>query len=665
MAQTPTDGEGHGLNHLADAMQAVAQPQEYVALPIFILRQRDGIHVALPALDSTAHFVKFVDEVFSSDYYFADLDYACLEKMLYESGVEERVKLMLDLERVGREPTLRLAGAILPFPRERRLYYGAPFLNDERDAAFYQFKAIPGTHEIEDTILDDTKSRIENAWKMPAPAQLSIDEFIAAMWRHNLRYGIDVMRVKKMLRSSSEEPVEIAQQLPPVPGRDARTVELIDSLHRSNAPKILADGRVDLLQFQNRFPHVDKGTRLIKKIPRTVGKLGRDLTGQELVPEPPRDLDLHAMAGLGTRIEHTPEGEVLLADIGGFLQIDSRTRIFTISEKIINHEGVSLRTTGNLVLPGDHYEEHGVVQERAQIEGKHMTYMADVFGDLVSRGGTVLLKRNLVGGSVRDPGGLIMVEGKASRATLEAPDGEIRLHYAENCRVVAARVHITQAVHCDILARDIRIESAEGCAMAGQTVQLVHATTRHDIETTISILIPDLSALNKQLETVRSQQLACEDIIRRKRIDAEKISELPEIKSYMVLSSKVRAKAVNMTTEQSINWDRLQDRVAPQLRRLKALNEDLQATSSAHAEFSRQVEAAEQMLEQASGDVSCEIAEISGETMIRGMSTRPDQGNLESLGTRDLRARLRGAGSDSKVLFHGEEGEFFWSLPRS
>ncbi len=51
--------------------------------------------------------------------------------------------------------------------------------------------------------------------------------------------------------------------------------------------------------------------------------------------------------------------------------------------------------------------------------------------------------------------------------------------------------------------------------------------------------------------------------------------------------------------------------------------------------------------------------------MIRGMSTRPDQGNLESLGTRDLRARLRGAGSDSKVLFHGEEGEFFWSLPRS
>jgi hypothetical protein len=326
---------------------------------------------------------------------------------------------------------------------------------------------------------------------------------------------------------------------------------------------------------------------------------------------------------------------------------------------------VSLRTTGNLVLPGDHYEEHGVVQEKAQVEGKHMTYMADVFGNIVSRAGAVLLKRNLVGGSVRNPGGTIVVEGKASRSTLEAPDGEIRLHYAENCRIVAARVYITQAVHCDILARDIRIESAEGCAMAGQTVQLVHATTRHDIETTVSLLIPDLSALTKQLEAARNQQQLCENIIKSKRAEVEKITEQPDIKSYMVLNAKVRAKAVNMTPEQAQNWERLQDRVAPQLRRLKLFNEALQAASSAHAEYTRQVQHTEQLLTEASGDISCQIAEISGETMIRGMSMRPEQGSLESLGARDLRSRLRGAGSDSKVLFHGEEGEFFWSLPKA
>ncbi|HEY8026754.1 MAG TPA: flagellar assembly protein A [Burkholderiaceae bacterium] len=659
MAQIPTDGEGRRLNPLADATPVVAQPQEFVALPIFILRLRDGIHVALPALDTTASFANFVDAVFASGFYFANLDYACFEKILYELGIEERVKLIRNLEEAGREPMLRLADAILPFARERRPYYGEPALDDNHDIANYRFKPIPGTEHP-----DDGAHITVHSWQAPEPAQLNVDEFVAAMWCHNVRYGIDVALVKRKLRSREEETAEIAQKLPPIPGRDARVVELADTLHRSNAPKVLPDGRVDLLQFQNRFPHVEKETKLVRKVPRMAGKPGRDLTGQELVPEPPKDLDLHSIAGLGTRIDNTPEGEILVANIGGFLQIDAHTRIITISEKIVNHEGVSLRTTGNLVLPGDHYEEHGVVQERAQVEGKHMMYMADVFGNIVSRGGMVVLKKNLVGGSIRDAGGTIMIEGKASRSALEAPDGEIRLHYAENCKIVAARVHITQAVHCDILAREISIESAEGCAMAAQTVQLVHATSRHDIETTISMLIPNLGALNRELEVARGQQLACENVIKVRRAEAEKMADQPEIKSYLVLSAKVRAKAVHMTDEQAANWDRLQRRLAPQVRRLTSLNEDLQAASSAHADCLRQVQAAELKLQQASGDISCQIAEISGETVIRTMNMLPDQASPESLGTRDLRTRLRGAGSDGKVLYHGGEGDFFWSLPQ-
>ena len=659
MAHTPTDGEGKDVSSraaLAASVPAQAPVQEFVALPIFILRQRDGIHVALPALDSTTHFVKFVDDVFSSGYYFSGLDYACLEKMLYESSVEERVKLMRELELVGREPTLKLAAAILPFPQERRRLYGEPLMTDDETAATYLFQAPPADED------QGRDSRIVQAWQAPAPAQLNVDEFVAAMWRHNLRYGIDIPLVKRQLRTPDEEPVEFAHVLQPVPGRDARAQELVDTLHRSNVPKILPDGRVDLLQFQNRFPHVDKNTRLIKKIPRVAGKPGRDLTGAELVPEPPRDVDLYAMAGLGTRIDNSAEGEILIADIGGFVQVDPKSRIVTISEKIINRDGVSLRTTGNLVLPGDHYEEHGVVQEKASVEGKHMIYMADVFGDIVSRGGNVLIRRNLVGGSVRDPGGTVVVEGKASRAVLEAPGGEVRLHYAENCRIAAARVHITQAVHCEILAREISIESAEACAIAGQKMQLVHVTTRHDIETTISLLTPDLSALAKQLEAARAQQSLCEDVIRSKRAELERITEQPEMKSYMVLAAKVKAKAVNLTAEQSVNWERLQDRVAPQLRRVKSLNEDLQGASSMHADNKRAVQHAEQLMADASGEVSCQIAEISGETVIRTVNLKPEEGRLENLGARDLRTRFSGVGGDSRVLLHAEEGDFFWSL---
>ena len=661
MEPYPTDHEDKDVSSHA-ALTVAAQPQEFVALPIFILRQRDGIYVALPALDSTAHFIKFVEEVFASGHYFADLEYNCLEKMLYESSIEERVKLMRELENVGREPMLKLASAILPFPRERCLYYSEPLLAEDGSAAAYLFRAVPGG---ESQTGGDENAKITQAWKMPAPAQLNTDEFVAAMWRHKVRYGIDIALVKRLLRTPENEAVEFAHVLQPVHGRDARAQELIDTLHRSNAPKILPDGRVDLLQFQNRFPHVDKNTRLIKKIPRVAGKPGRDLGGAELVPEPPKDIDLHAMAGLGTRIEKSGEGEILIADIGGFIQVDPKSRIVTIAEKIVNRDGVSLRTTGNLVLPGDHYEEHGVVQEKATVEGKHMTYMADVFGDIVSRGGNVLIRRNLVGGSVRAPGGTIVIEGKASRAMLEAPEGEVRLHYAENCRIAAARVHITQAVHCEILAREVSIESAEACAIVGQKMQLVHATTRHDVETNITLLVPDLSALNKQLEAARAQQALCEDVIRTKRAELERITEQPELKSYMVLNAKVKAKAVNMTLEQSQNWDRLQNRIAPQLRRIKNLNEDLQGASSLHADAARQVEHIEQMLAEASGDISCQIADISGETVIRALALMPEQGRLETLGARDLRKRFSGAGNDSQTLFHDSEGEFFWIMPKT
>ncbi|MBV8635215.1 MAG: DUF342 domain-containing protein [Burkholderiaceae bacterium] len=641
------------------ALPGAAPQQEYVALPIFILRRRDGIYVALPALDTSAHFAKFVDEVFAADYYFTDLDYACLEKLLYEVGLEERAKLIRDLESVGREPMLKLASAILPFPEERRLYYGEPLLTEDGAAALYLFRSIPGSEQHTG---DD--AGVAQGWKMPAPAQLNVDEFIAAMWHYELRYGFDIPLIKRQLRVPDNEEVEFAHMLQPVPGRDARAQELVDTLHRSNAPKILPDGRVDLLQFQNRFPHVDKNTRLIKKIPRVAGKAGRDISGAELVPEAPKDFDLHAMAGPGTRIDNTAEGEILIADIGGFVQVDPKSRIVTISEKIINREGVSLRTTGNLVLPGDHYEEHGIVQEKASVEGKHMTYMADVFGDIVSRGGNVLIRRNLVGGSVRDTGGTVVIEGKASRAVLEAPEGEVRLHYAENCRIAAARVHITQAVHCEILAREISIESAEACAIVGQKMQVVHATTRHDIETTITLLVPDLQALTRQLENARNQQLVWEEVIRSKRAELDQLTEQPEMKSYMILNNKIKAKAVNMTPEQEQNWDRLQIRMAPQLRRVRNLNEDLQGASSMHAEQENQVQHAEQLLAEASGDISCQIAEISGETVIRAMNLKPEQGRLETLGARDLRKRFAGAGGDSKLLFHDDEGEFFWSLPK-
>jgi hypothetical protein len=72
-----------------------------------------------------------------------------------------------------------------------------------------------------------------------------------------------------------------------------------------------------------------------------------------------------------------------------------------------------------------------VPEEERSVEGKNMDFHADVYGTLISRGGTVRIARALSGGKASSPDGEIIVEGRASSSALEAPRGKIRLAYAE------------------------------------------------------------------------------------------------------------------------------------------------------------------------------------------------------------------------------------------
>jgi hypothetical protein len=60
-----------------------------------------------------------------------------------------------------------------------------------------------------------------------------------------------------------------------------------------------------------------------------------------------------------------------------------------------------VRTTGDLLLTGEVYEQHGEIQEKRVVQCRSITAYADVFGRIVSSGGVVCLKHNLVGGSAQ------------------------------------------------------------------------------------------------------------------------------------------------------------------------------------------------------------------------------------------------------------------------
>jgi hypothetical protein len=666
MSENSSNRNGSGASNEAPVENTRMLIDDAVPLPSFIVLQQDGIYVTLPQLSTSALFFSFIDRIFSTGLRFVGLDYDRMQKLLYVWGPQEIAKLMQDFKKAGKSPMLQLAAGIVPFPEDRQQCYRHARLIENGAEAEYVFEPIMIERAIEEAVYDDSGADgdppvASYLQKMVMErAKLDIDEFIAAMWGQNVRYAIDVATVKRALARNASERLVIARRLEPTEGTDASLVELIDSLHRNNAPKVLADRRVDLRQYQNRFPQMEKNTKLVKKVPAILGKPGRDIAGYELVPEPPHDFDIATLAGPGTKIERTTDEEFVVTEIGGFLNIDSVSQSFSIAEKIINREGVSLRTTGNLSLSGDEYEEHGEVQEHAQIEGNNMTFMSDVYGHIVSNGGRVVLKKNLAAGSIRAPDGAITIQGKASRSLIEAVGGDIVLHYAESCRIIGKKVSIEKAIHCDILAQELIVESSEGCALAAQKIQVGATAARHDVETAISILIPDMSAFANQLDALALQQTDCANAVQLKRKEIETITSQQEMKTYLLLSTKLRANTLNMNAEQKENWQKLSLRVSPALQRIKILNEELRAANSAVENTIKEIHDVKHESARFSAEVSCNVAKIAGETVIRTLRLYPDQAPLETLPQRELHRRLRDLGAGNTVLFNGKSGGFKW-----
>ena len=657
------DGRSEPASDTFPADQQEGQP----SLPPFILQRADGLHVVLPELESREAFREFVSEIFESGKRFADLDYACLHHLLYVGGQEETGRLVARLKQAGKPPVLRLASDIVPFPPERRRFYRSVKVTDGGRAAEYVFEPVTINRVVEEPIYgerrpDGTAPTVDHFRKTVAErVELDFDEFVAAMWNIYVRFGIDAAAVRAGLAGETNGSLVIARRLSAVEGQDA-SVEELTSLHRDDTPKMLPDGRIDLHQFENRFPQVAKDTRLIRKIPCVPGKPGWDIAGNVLLPKTPVDIDIARRAGTGTCVACTEEGEFIVTEAGGFLHINPANNAFSITDKIINHQGVSLRTTGNLILSGDEYEEHGEVQELARVEGKNMTFMADVFGDIVSHGGKVTFMKNLASGSVSSPRGEIAVTGNASRATIVAIDGDITLDHAEGCLIVGKRVRIRQAVLCDIVADELTIETAEGSALAARKVDVGATKAWHDTEAMISLQVPDLLSFTEHLDELKHSLAQYQQAAETKRLEVEAIAGQQEVKNYSFLAAKLRSGELTMNQQQEANWQKLLSRVTPLLQQLKIRNDELSALRGAVQNLSTRIDGITRRSREMSANIGCSVASIGGETVIRTLKSSHDAPALHTLHHRELRASLRESSAAHGVLYSGREGNFKWTF---
>jgi uncharacterized protein (DUF342 family) len=630
-----------------------------ILLPEFVTRDADGVRVVPDVPGRATQMQRFVDRVFTSGAYFVGLDYDALTLLLY--GAEGR-------DAGGGKP-LRIADGIEFFDLERRELYKAPKSVDNGACVEYLFGPVWLERSVDVPIFGDTdelgQPQLTGYEKQirQTPTRLNVDEFVAAMWLHGVRSGLDLAAVRVAIESAQGERVDIARRSDPQPGADATVREQTQALHRDDSPAILPNGRIDLGHFKNHFPQVADGTRLLQKMPRRLGLPGRGVDGSVLEPDLPRDFEIEDLAGPGTRVERNAKGEFLVAARDGFLNIDAKSQQVSITEKIINREGVSQRTTGNLILVGDHYEEHGEVQEHRTVEGRNMKFHADVFGIVVSHGGELHLCGNLAGGSVKSRGGKLQIDGRVSRASVEARETEVQAAYAESSSFVVGKLRLGRAVGCEIVAEEVDIDEAVACSIAARRITIRRAGSRRDVECLISICLPDFSALDKRRaeEVKRAEELTAKIKDRQDGLDA--LLATPEVRSYLTAEQRIRGGGVSLTAAQEAQWRQATQRLARPLHEIQVLQKQIETLSATLAEHQSQLAELDAQREQADAGMACDVLQVVGGVAVQTIVVPPDLPVLAEIEIKKLRHVLRDTRQVKSRLFHGETGRFSWTPP--
>lgn len=588
-----------------------------------IYMQEDGVYADPAALGQT--FMAAFEHVMRGNNFFTDIDYALLLKALYDIGPE--------LPASG--SMLRFARGVTSFDLARKaLYKAVKLANGEAEYCFEPAEA-PG-------------------------AQLSVDEFVADMWSKGVRFGLDIEAVRAAIASRSSQFVTVARRMPPQPGCDAHIVEVSQELHRSDAPRQLANGKLDLMAFQNRFPQIKAGVRLLQKVDAKPGVAGVELSGARIAAPAPADVDLKAMVGEGTAVEVAPDGEFLVARRTGYLDVDPATGKISIGDKIISRDGVSSRTTGNLQLTGE-YEEFGEVQEMRVIEGEGITIHGDVYGHVMSRGGAIVLNRNLVGGTANNANGAIRILGMASNAVIQSRQGDVVIARADHCIISGARVRVEHAVNCEILGDDVRIGHAEGCAVAGRRVIAEKVGPRKQSEMLVFALRPDSGEIDKVigLMSARVQEFAA--IAAAHKADMEAMTSEPDVRKYVMLASKIRKKELVLTPEQLPQFQKMALAVGPALKAIAKVSLDVKA---AETERDAGQTLVDQLIEQrrsCENSAQVEITAVDGDTIVRTMKYNPNGGAPHDLAAKDVKGKLRGGTGSGALIFVGSQGAVAWS----
>ena len=635
--------------------------QAELMLPGFISIRPEGVIIDLRALTlATGGFELFVDRLFTGGMRFSGMDYAAFLKLLYDADWLASMQ--------GKCAEAKIAMKIARFAPQRQPLYRALKLLDGGKRAEYVFEPVsieetykepvygkPGEDGVPEVTGHVSKTRL-------VPTKLDFDEFVADLWLKGVKFGIDEDAVRQAIASGASGRMTIAWHREPTAGRDAGIQEVFAGLHRDNSPKISRDGRADLGVFKNRFPQVAKGKRLLKKIPRVLAKPGYKVTGEIIEPKIPADVDLYALAAAGTSVEQADDGEYVVSIQDGFIMRDEQSDIISVTEKIETKGGVSAKTTGNLELGVDEFIEHGEVQEGRTVKGKHMTFLSDVFGNVISQSGNIRIEGNLASGRAESQGGNVTLCKRASRAVVRARDGEVTIHYCEHTTITGRSVRIEHAVNCEIIADEVFADVVEGCMIAAKKIKIASAGESRGKETLVTVLIPELSGFGQRIAAAEKKIAEAQEGSKAKVAEIEALKAEPEFAKYLVLHEKIKSGAIKLTAEQAGNWRKLAGKHAGAANQLAKLNAEISALDASIKESEEELAAATSERDAIGGDISCVIDKITGHTIGQTMKVANGADVFNGRCGAEIRGDLQTMDSHKARIFLEDSGSVGWKF---
>ncbi|QSA97135.1 flagellar assembly protein A [Methylococcus sp. EFPC2] len=650
-----------------------------ILLPSFVLQKPEGLFVDLERLDETPQELwQFVTVTFASGAYFKGIDYPSFQTVLFDPA--ETAKLRADLQESGLAPQIRFAASLARIPDERKPLYRAVKTPSDFTQASYLFEPLILDRSVAGSAEDGSPAEAV----VSESVRLDFDEFVAHLWNRGVRYGLLEAEVRARIADDQTKPawMIVARQTAPSRSKDAEIAEVFDKLHRDRSPSILWDGKADLRRFKNTFPQIGKGMRLVRKLPGVAGAPGRDVAGFPIRPNPPKDIDLSRLAGAGIEWEAGEEGEFLVSGMDGYVNIDTRSQQFFITERLVNREGIGVRTTGSLDIVADQFEEHGDVEQGFSVTGHSIRVKGNVFGGVISKGGVVKVRGNVLKGQVRNADGPIEIGGFASHAHIESTQGEVRLSRAENSVIRARTVVLDEIRNCIVVGDTIEIGSLQNCLVGGKAISVGRAGLKPGLsgrdENVFVLEVPDLADLGRHIDEESGAIAEAELAVTAKKAEFEKNSArygevvaTPAVRSYLENAKKVKefqAKGGVLTAEQSKALAQLRGKVANELAEIAELSAALRGLGGEleslelSLEERRAIKAAyEAQAGELAEGVVIRIESVAGMSVVRKRRITSTSPRLLTMSnSAELRRELDSLGSGQDRVFEVDSGTVDW-----